>query len=321
MLQHSVKPIVFISADRADCEAIVAMAAAAAGGIKKLRLHPTLCGYSQVVTPLVHPQESLEKLLYMAEQSLPTIHMPSPMMGGTAPITMAAGLTMSLAEILSALVVHQLKNPGAPFVFGAGLHHMDMKAAQICYASPEFQLTKAAVAELGRWYGIPTWGYAGCSDAKVMDEQAAAEAMLSVVMAKLTGANLIHDVGYMESGLTGSYEMIVLTDELIGLADHLMKGIQVSEETLMLDELHQVGPGGHFLNTPNTHQRYKEFWYPGLLSREIRESWVENGELTLGDRLKSRVKEIINEHKPDPLDPGVKEQIADILERAKKEIK
>jgi trimethylamine--corrinoid protein Co-methyltransferase len=256
----------------------------------------------------------------MAEYELPVVHSPGPLMGGTAPITMAAGLIMSMAEILSALVVHQLRKPGAPFVFGAGLHHMDMKAAQICYASPEFQLTKTAIAELGRWYGIPTWGYAGCSDAKVMDEQAAAEAMLSIVMAKLSGANLIHDVGYMESGLTGSYEMIVLCDELIALSDHLMKGIEITEETLMLDELHQIGPGGHFLNTETTHQRFRDFWYPSLLSRDIRDSWVVEGGLSLGTRLKEKVKSLISDHQPEPLPKASKKELEDILKRAEKEV-
>ena len=182
--------------------------------------------------------------MLMAEYELPVVHSPGPQMGGIAPITMASGLVMSVAEILSGLVVHQFTRPGAPFVFGAGLHHMDMKSVQICYASPEFQLTKAAIAGLGRWYGLPTWGYAGCSDAKVMDEQASLEAMLSVIMARFSGANLIHDVGYMESGLTGSYEMIVLTDELVAMTDHLMKGVEVSDDTMMLDELVTIGPGG-----------------------------------------------------------------------------
>ena len=129
---------------------------------------------------------------------------------------------------------------------------MDMSSHAICYASPEFQLTKAAIAELGRWYGLPTWGYAGCSDAKVLDEQAAVEATLSVFMAKLSGANLIHDVGYMESGLTTSYEMIVLTDELVGMADNLIKGIEVNEKTLLVDEFHKVGPGGSYLKSKTT---------------------------------------------------------------------
>jgi trimethylamine--corrinoid protein Co-methyltransferase len=163
---------------------------------------------------------------------------------------------------------------------------------------------------------MPTWGYAGCSDAKVMDEQAAAEATLSILMAKLTGANLIHDVGYMESGLTTSFEMIVLTDELIAMVDSLIKGIEVSDETLMLDELDEVGPGGHFLNTEATMDRFRDFWYPGLFSREIRETWQERGGTRLGERLAEKVKTIIDDHRPEPLPAGKKEAVQKILEQA-----
>jgi len=321
MLEHTSKPLVFVTNDKASCQRAIDMAAVVMGGYEKLKEGQQILLYSEPSSPLQQSETAIDKLLLMADYELPVVHSPGPLMGGTAPITMAAGLTMSLAEILSALVVHQLRNPGAPFVFGAGLHHMDMKAAQICYASPEFQLTKAAVAELGRWYGMPTWGYAGCSDAKLMDEQAAAEAMLSVVMAKLTGANLIHDVGYLESGLTGSFEMIVLTDELIGLADHLMKGIEVNEDTLMLDELHEIGPGGHFLNTPNTHARFKDFWYPELLSREIRDTWVANGSESLGDKLNQKVKTLLKDHQTEPLTNEVKKEITQILKKADKETK
>jgi len=252
----------------------------------------------------------------MAETQLPVVHSPGPLMGGTAPITMASGLVMSMAEILSGLVIHQLQRPGAPFVFGAGLHHMDMSSAQISYGSPEFQLTKAAIAELGRWYGIPTWGYAGCSDAKVMDEQAAVEATLSVLMARLSGANLIHDVGYMESGLTLSYEMILLTDELIAMTDHVMKGIEVDEETMMLDELHRTGPGGQFLDSKQTLRHFRDFWFPGLLDRKRREQWLAAGGLPLDRRLNARVLEILKEHRPKPLDRDQVQGIQEVLARA-----
>ncbi len=193
---------------------------------------------------------------------------------------------------------------------------MDMSSTQICYASPEFQLTKAAIAQLGQWYGIPTWGYAGCSDAKVVDEQAALEAMLSVLMAKLSGANLVHDVGYIESGLTTSFEMIVLTDELVAMTDHLMQGIAVTDETLMLDEVHQVGPGGHFLDTDQTLARFRDFWYPGLLDRSRRPEWLASGGLTLGQRLSAKAKEIIQEHRPKPLEPEKKKKVHEILAKA-----
>jgi trimethylamine--corrinoid protein Co-methyltransferase len=316
MLEHTTKPIVFVTNDKASCQRAIDMAAAVAGGYEALRERQHILLYSEPSSPLQQSETAVDKLLLMAEYELPVVHSPGPQMGGTAPITMASGLAMSLAEILSSLVLHQLKRPGAPFVFGAGLHHMDMKASQICYASPEFQLTKAAIAELGRWYGMPTWGYAGCSDSKVMDEQAALETMLSVLMAKFSGGNLIHDVGYMESGLTCSFEMIVLTDELIALTDNLMKGIVVSQDSLMLEEINRVGPGGHYLSTEETLNRFRDFWYPSLLDRSIRSTWLRNGATTLGDRLNTKVKEIIKNHTSEPLAEGIKNEISSILSQA-----
>ncbi|MGD8397521.1 MAG: trimethylamine methyltransferase family protein [Anaerolineae bacterium] len=316
MLEHTTKPLVFVTDDRATCQRAIDMAAAVAGGFDALVEQQHILLYSEPSSPLQQSETAVDKLLLMAESRLPIVHSPAPLMGGTGPITMASGLVMALAEIQSSLVVHQLKNPGAPFVVGCGLHHMDMKSAQICYGSPEFQLTKAAIAQIGRWYGLPTWGYAGCTDAKVLDEQAAVEALLSVLMAKLSGANLIHDVGYMESGLTTSFEMIVLTDELVTLADHLMKGIEINDSTLMLDEIHAVGPGGHFMDTDETLSRFRDFWYPSLLDRGRRETWLAEGATTLGQRLNTRVKEIVREHQPAPLDPEKKQRLQEIVAEA-----
>jgi trimethylamine--corrinoid protein Co-methyltransferase len=316
MLEHTSKPIVFVTNDRTSCQRAIDMAAIAAGGLDALVEQQHILLYSEPSSPLQQSETAIDKLLLMAQSRLPIVHSPGPLMGGTAPITMASGLAMSLAEILSALVVHQRIQPGAPFVFGAGLHHMDMGAAQICYASPEFQLTKAAIAELGRWYGLPTWGYAGCSDAKVLDEQAALEALLSVIMARFTGANLVHDVGYMESGLTGSFEMIALTDELVAMTDHMMKGIGVDDDTLMLDELHRVGPGGHFLDTAQTLTHFRDFWFPTLLDRRIREQWLADGAPTLSQRLNARVTEIVLEHHPRPLAAEKKVRIQEIVAHA-----
>ena len=320
MLEHTTKPIVFVTDDKASCQRAIDMAAAVAGGHEALVEQQRILLYSEPSSPLQQSETAVDKLLLMSENRLPIVHSPAPLMGGTAPIMMAGGLAMALAEIQSSLVVHQLKNPGAPFVVGCGLHHMDMKSAQICYGSPEFQLTKAAMAQLGRWYGIPTWGYAGCTDAKTMDEQAAAEALLSVMMAKLSGANLIHDVGYVESGLTSSYEMIVLTNELVAMADRIVQGIEITEDTLMLDEIHEVGSGGHFMDTEQTLNRFRDFWYPDLLDRGRREQWLKAGALTLGERLNSRAKEIIREHRHEPLDSDKRRKLEEILGRARREL-
>jgi len=316
MLESTIKPIVFVTNDRHSCQRAIDMAAAVAGGYEALRQQQHILLYSEPSSPLQQSGTAVDKLLMMADYGLPVVHSPGPQMGAVVPITLAGGLVLALAEILSSLVVHQLQRPGAPFVFGAGVHHMDMSSMQICYASPEFQLTKAAVAELGRWYGLPTWGYAGCSDAKVLDEQAAVEATLSVIMAKLSGGNLIHDVGYMESGLTTSYEMIVLTDELVAMTDNLIKGIEVNDRTLMVDEIDKVGPGGSYLKSKTTRDHYREFWFPTLLDRGRRQKWLDEGGMSLNQRLNARVKKILAEHHPKPLDPEKKQAIQAILSKA-----
>ena len=314
MVEHTSKPIVFVCDDRADCEAIAAMAAAAAGGMDALRINPTLLLYSEPSTPLKHSETATGKLLYMAEQALPIVHSPAPMMGGTAPVTMAGGLALGNAEVLSSLVIHQLKNPGAPFVYGSGLHHLDMKTTISVYSAPEFELARVAVAEMGRFYDLPTWGYAGHSDSCVMDEQAAADATFSVFASLLAGSNLVHDVGYLEAGLTTSPEMIVFTAEMITMLRRFMSGVSLDAGALALDVIHAVGPGGEFLSTDHTMAHFREFWEPTLFNRKRVDDWMEAGGKRLGDRLRERTLAIMDEHEPEPLPDQARDEIERILE-------
>jgi trimethylamine--corrinoid protein Co-methyltransferase len=314
MLEHTSKPIVFVCDDRADCEAIAAMAAVPAGGAEPLRMNPTLLLYSEPTTPLSHSETATGKLLFMAEQGLPIVHSPAPMMGGTAPVTLAGGLALGNAEVLSSLVMHQLARAGAPFVYGSGLHHMDMKTTISVYGAPEFQLARVAVAEMGQYYGLPTWGYAGHSDSCVMDEQAAADAAFSVLVALLAGGNLIHDVGYLEAGLTTSPEMIVFTAEMISMVRAFMQGVSFDAESLALDVIHSVGPGGDFLTARHTLKHFRDLWQPTLMDRRRADDWVAAGSQRLGKRLRDKTLAIIEGHRPEPLSASASEEIADILD-------
>jgi trimethylamine--corrinoid protein Co-methyltransferase len=316
MLEHTSKPIVFVCDDRTDCEAITAMAAAVAGGNEQLRLSPTLLLYSEPTTPLTHSETATAKLLYMAEQALPIVHSPAPMMGGTAPVTLAGGLALGNAEVLSSLVLHQLMRPGAPFVYGSGLHHMDMKTTISVYGAPEFQLARVAVAEMGQFYGLPTWGYAGHSDSCVMDEQAATDAAFSVLIALLSGHNLVHDVGYLEAGLTTSPEMVVFTAEMISMLGHFMNGVSLDAESLALEVIHQVGPGGDFLTARHTLKHFRELWQPSLFDRRRADDWVAAGSKRLNQRLRDKTVAIIEEHQPEPLPDSVQEELAYVLRQA-----
>jgi trimethylamine--corrinoid protein Co-methyltransferase len=311
MLEHTDKPAVFVCDDRADCEAIAAMAAAAAGGMDQLRLHPSLLLYSEPTTPLQHSETASGKLLYMAEQQLPIVHSPAPMMGATAPVTLAGGLVLGNAEVLSGLVIHQLRRPGAPFVYGSGLHHMDMKTTISVYGAPEFQLARVAVADMARFYGLPTWGYAGHSDSCVMDEQAAADAVFSVLVALQAGHNLVHDVGYLEAGLTTSPEMMVFTAETISMMRAFMAGLSLNTESLALETIHRVGPGGNYLTEEHTLRHFRQLWQPTLWDRRRVDDWRAEGSKRMGDRLRERTVALLESHQPNPLPD--REEIAYIL--------
>jgi trimethylamine--corrinoid protein Co-methyltransferase len=314
LIEGSKKPVVFVCNDGADCRAITSAAAAVAGGREQLRLNPTLLLYSEPTTPLSQSTTATEKLLFMAQEGLPIVHSPAPMMGSTAPVTLAGGLALGNAEVLSSIVIHQRKRPGAPFLYGSGLHHMDMKTSISVYGAPEFQLARVAVACMGRHYGLPTWGYAGHTDAILFDEQAAADAVFSVQTALLSETNLIHDVGYLEAGLITSPEMMVFTADMISMMRHFTRGFGLSSEDLALEVIHAVGPGGNYLGEDHTIRHFRELWQPELFDRQRFESWVASGSRGLRARLQERTIQIMDSHPGSPLSDPLRREIEQILE-------
>lgn len=313
MLRHTTKPIVFVCDTLADIEAIAAMAAAVAGGMDTLAQQPNILLYSEPTTPLQHPLGATEKLLFCAEHALPVTHSPAPMMGGTAPVTLAGAVALGNAEVLSSLVLHQFKNPGAPFLYGHGVHHLDMKEMISVYGAPEFQLARVMAAEMGRFYGLPVWGYAGHSDSKVVDGQAAADAQFSVQTALLAKTNLNHDVGYLESGLTGSPEMMVLTNELISMTRRFIEGVRVDDESLALEVIHQVGPGGEFLSHDHTLTHWRELWLPNIFDRLRLEKWTEQGAREVKTHLREQTLSLMDEYPVEPLPAAIEQELEHIL--------
>ncbi len=313
MIKNTTKPIVVVCDGREDIETIAHMAAAVAGGMDKLAQYPTFLVYSEPTTPLQHSLEATDKLLFCAEHKIPITHSPAPMMGGTAPITIAGAVVLGNAEMLSGLVMHQLQNPGAPFLYGHGVHHLDMKEMISVYGAPEFQLARVMAAEMGHFYGLPVWGYAGHSDSKVVDGQAAADAQFAVMVALLAKTNLNHDVGYLESGLTNSPEMMVLTNEIISQTRRFTEGVCLNDEALAVDVIHKVGPGGEFLSTDHTMAHWRELWLPQVFDRQRLEPWQEKGSPIINERLREVTVSLMDDHKVEPLPDSVIQEIDTIL--------
>ncbi len=315
MIRYTTKPSVVVCNDLADIEAIAAMAAAVAGGMDALSERPTFLMYTEPTTPLSHALEAVDKLLFCARHRIPVTHSPAPMIGGTAPITIAGAVALGNAEMLSGLVMHQLTNPGAPFLYGHGVHHLDMKEMISVYGAPEFQLARIMAAEMGRFYKLPVWGYSAHSDSAVLDEQAAIDAQFSIQTALLAKTNLNHDVGYLEAGLANSPEYMVLANELIGMNRAFVQGVQFDEEALALDVIHEVGPGGQFLSHDHTMRHWRELWTPKLFDRQRLEPWLEKGGKTMRQRIREATLEILESHQVPSLPASVDAEIEYILKQ------
>ncbi len=163
---------------------------------------------------------------------------------------------------------------------------------------------------------MPIFGLAGCSDSKIPDEQAAAEAAFSIVLEALAGAQLTHDVGYLEGGMCNSIEQIVICDELIAYTKHFMKGLEVNEETLALDLIDEIGPHGDFIGSEHTRLHYKKDWYPKLFDRKPYEDWSQSGAKTLRQRAQEKALKLLATHRPEPLPADVQAAIDRIVAEA-----
>jgi len=303
MAMGTKKPLVITCVDRNGLSDQFEMACRIVGGEKKFQDHPYFAVYAEPSSPLTHSKEAVEKLIFAAERGIPVVYTPCPSGGATAPVSMAGIVAQGLAETLSGLVISQLKNEGAPFIMG-GVHTiMDMRTSIFSYGAPELSLLSACMTDISKELELPIFSTAGCGDAKVLDEQAAIEASVSLLTAGLSGANLIHDVGYLESGLLGSLDMLVLSDEVISMVKRILRGIRVDGDTLALDVIANVGPGGHFVGEEHTRRHLRgEHWLPRLMDRTNRETWEKNGAKTMDRRVREKVTDILEQYEPDPLD-------------------
>jgi trimethylamine--corrinoid protein Co-methyltransferase len=312
MLSNSSKPILFVTTEFQGCVHTVEMAEIVAGGADALRRNPLCALYINVTAPLVHNEEALQKLLFMAGKGLPTTYTPVVLRGANGPITPAGAVAYANAGELAGLVIAQLKREGTPIILSGGTQDMlDMSSMLDIYAAPE---NRVLCVEMAHYYGLPIFGLGGCSDSKIPDQQAAAEMSLSLLTETLAGSHLVHDVGYLEGGLTNSLEMIVMADEIIHWVKRFMQGVVVDEETLAVDQIDQVGLDDDFLALDHTNAHFREDWYPSLLNRKNYQDWRDAGELSFRQRAKERIEKILAEHEPEPLPEDMVKKIQELIE-------
>jgi trimethylamine---corrinoid protein Co-methyltransferase len=310
MLAATSKPIVVSSPFGGDSLAVMHEMAAACGEAASFAC------LAMVSPPLSIDEVAADKTIACARLGIPLVMSTAPSAGATGPASVPALVLISNAEILATLVLHQLAAGGAPFVYGAGVGVMDMRTGTDPYMPPGSWLGLQAGCDLAAFYGLPSWSYASCSDSKALDEQWALETGIAAMLGAASRATLLHDVGYLETGLQGSLEAIVLGDELAGYARAFLEELPVDDEALLLEEIAAVGPGGAHLGRPYTRAHHRDFWRPELLDWSAHERWRAGGGQTLRERLRARTQELCSSPPAFSLDGPTRERLDGLVKDA-----
>jgi trimethylamine--corrinoid protein Co-methyltransferase len=314
MVKNTTKPLCVVAENRGDLEVMADIAETLRGAAGELAAKPYFIVYGEPTSALRHPVEAVDKLLFCADRGIPCVYSTSPLAGGTAPITVAGHVAQGAAESLLGLVVHQLRRPGAPFVFGIGPAVLDMGTMQSAYNAPEYLMGYVCAVELAKWLDLPNWGYAGTTDSQVIDAQAGMEAAELTLLSLTTGSNLNHDMGYLDYGMTGSLELIVLTDEFLAMNRKLVAGVEVTPETLAVDVVRDVGPGGDFLSHRQTAKQVRKAqWRPTIINRQGYARWLEEGGLDLREKARRKALKLLEAHEPAPLDAAVAARMDELV--------
>ena len=293
-----------------------------AGGEKALRDKPMIEAFLEPISPLQLPADGLDIVRELARAGQPVSIGPMAMTSGTAPATLAGTLSQENAEILAGLVVTQLFAPGTPITYGGIPHIMDPRTSICSFGSPEQGLMAVAMVQMARHYGLPVYVNVGLTDAKVPDAQAGAEKGTSLLMAALAGADTFGHCGICGTDHAGSLVWLCLDDELMEYVRRITRGFAVEAETLAADVIRQVGPGGNFLAEEHTIRHFRhELWPAGpVWTRKSWDGWVEGGSSSMGDRIRERVRQILDTHEPKPLEAGLAREVDAIVKTAEREL-
>jgi len=300
-----------------DC---IRLASVVAGGEEELKKRPLLLGYHNPMSPLQHSQKLIEGLMLYGKYKQPVLVAPEDQAGATAPVTLAGLLAQQNAEVLSGIVIAELVNPGTPVLYGTVSTIMDMKTGNLALGAIEAGLINVATAQLAHYYGLPSRGTGGNTESKIPDIQAGFEKAMTLMMAALAGINFINDAaGSLESTLTASYEQAVIDNEICGIVSRALRGIKITDETLAIDVIEKVGPGGQYLDKRHTLEYLvKEHYLPTIINRERRERWEKAGSKDLREVAREEATRILKEHQPEPLDRGVEAELQKIIKEVEK---
>lgn len=272
-------------------------------------------------SPLLWSDITCQNLMDCAKWGLPAVLISMPLAGATAPVTVAGSVVQHTAESLSGVVIHQLVNPGAPIIYGGSPAMFEMREGTTPMGSIETVMINCAYTQVGKYLDLPTHGYVGLSDAKIVDAQAGLESAMGVVLGALAGINLICGAGMsdFESGL--SFEKVVIDAEVIGMAKRLLAGVEAREESLATALMREVGHHGNFLATEHTRRWFREEQYipSAVIDRASQNIWENRGAKNIVQRARERAKALIAEYEPPEVPAEVRKDLKAVMTRAAKQ--
>ena len=296
------------------------MASIIVGGEEELVEKPRLVGFMNPTSPLHLPQIMTNGFAIFTKYKQPTIIAPEALAGASAPVTLAGLLTQTNAEIVGSAVVSQIFNPGAPIFFGTVSHITDMRSGNSAMGSAEMGLITAGIAQLARFYNIPSRGPGAGTDSKLLDLQNGYERFQTLMLAAQAGINYITCAGTYEATLVEALELLVIDDDLAGMVKRIMEGIKVNDDTIAIDVIKKVATsdkkGVNFLAESHTRKHMKsELYMPRLADRSRRSTWQKKGAKNIIERAREKVDKILEAHKPNELEKRMEDELLKYMKK------
>jgi len=321
MIRNTGKHI-FLGADSAQSlEAMVALASASVGGRDVFEKRPTSSTSVCPISPLTLGNSACEVIFACARLGIGMVILPMALSGGTSSASLAGTLVSHNAEVLSTIVLAQLLKRGIPCTYGSTSTILDLRFGTSAIGSPEYGMINASLARIARYYRLPSWVGGGASDSKEPDIQSGYEFTLSATLSALAGANIIFGSGVLEQGMTMDYAKLVMDAEMLGMIHIACSGVAINDESLSMDVIHEVGPGGAYITHEHSLRSMRSQSQAKLFDRRSREDWME---MTQGKSIRERAYEraidILEHHEPYPLPEGASETMSEIVNAFEDEV-
>lgn len=309
MMKNTHKPIVTTCVDVNDVRHIHELALIVCGG--KENFKPFFIAYLEPLSPLIFDRELVQKILYCAENGIPFICASGSNLGTGSPVTLEGALIQGGAESLAGLVIAYLKNKNLKFIYGANNSASDMRSGRVCYGPTEWPKTVSMYADMGKYYDLPSWGTAGGTDAQNVNAQAGWEAYRSISTVLRSGSTIVHNMGYMSFGELYDPRMILLANEMLKDARHLVKPVTLDDNSMAMDVIDQVArEKSIFLAHPHTAKNFRQSL---MISKLINRKKIGEEFKDISQKLKDGVKKILKTHRPKTLPEDVTARIDEYI--------